>query len=75
MGSLPSSNLSCCCAQSCLTVYDRMDYSLPGSCVYGIFQEEHGSGLLFLLVVDLPNPGIQPAVPVSPALAGRFFTS
>ena len=24
---------------------------------------------------DLPNPGIKPASPVSPALAGRFFTT
>ena len=24
---------------------------------------------------DLPNPGIEPESPVSPALAGRFFTS
>ena len=24
---------------------------------------------------DLPNPGIEPASPVSPALAGRFFTT
>ena len=25
-------------AQSCLTLSDPMDYSLPGSCVHGIFQ-------------------------------------
>ena len=33
--------------------------------------QEHWSGLLFLPPVDLPNSGIKP---VSPALAGRFFT-
>ena len=31
---------SCCCliAQSCLTLCDRMDYSIPGSSIHGIFQ-------------------------------------
>ena len=28
----------CWAAQSCLTLHDRMDYSPPGSSVYGIFQ-------------------------------------
>ena len=27
-----------CCAQSCLTLCNSMDYGLPGSSVYGIFQ-------------------------------------
>ena len=52
-----------------------MGCSLPGSCVYGIFQKEPWSGLLFLPVVALPNPGVPPAVPGSPAWAGRFLTS
>ena len=29
---------SCVCAQSCLTLYDSMDYSSPGSSVLEIFQ-------------------------------------
>ena len=36
-----------------------MDYSPPGSAVHGI----------------LPHPGIKPTSPVSPVLAGRFFTT
>ena len=32
-------------------------------------------GCHFLLQGDLPNPGIELASPMSPALAGRFFTT
>ena len=34
-----------------------------------------GNGLLFPPPGDLPNPGIEPTSPVSPALAGGFFTT
>ena len=37
-------------------------------------KQEYFSGLLFPAPGDLPNPGIQPVSPASPALAGRFFT-
>ena len=60
-------------AQSCLTLCDPMDCSLPGSCVPGIFQAEYWSGLPFPTPGDLPNPGIKPMSLASPALAGRFF--
>ena len=36
---------------------------------------EYWSGLPFPPPVDLPNPRIEPTFPVSPALAGRFFTT
>jgi len=36
---------------------------------------EYWSGLPFPTAGDLPDPGIEPASPVSPALAGRFFTT
>ena len=49
-----------------------MDYSPPGSSVPGISQQEYWSGLLFPSPEDLPNPGTEP---VSPALAGGFFTA
>ena len=39
----------------------------------GFFRQEHWSGLPFPLPGDLPNSGIEPMSPVSPALAGRFF--
>ena len=55
---------------------DRMDDSPPGSSVHGIFQARIlESGLLFPFPGDLPNPGIEPSSPASPALAGKFFTT
>ena len=59
----------CSVAQSCLTLCDLEDYSLPGSSVHGISQE-YWSGLSLPSPGDLPDPGIEP---VSPASAGRFF--
>ena len=38
----------------------------------GFSRQEHWSGLPFHFLGDLPNPGIKP---LSPALAGRFFTA
>ena len=53
-------------AQSCLTLFDPMDCSPPGSSVRGDFPGKNtGVGCRFL-----PNPGIQP---MFPALAGGFF--
>ena len=48
-------------------------YSLksPGSMEFS--RQEYQSGLLFPPPGYLPNPGIEPMSPVSPALAGRFF--
>ena len=39
------------------------------------FSQEYQSGLPFPSPRDLPDSGIEPASPVSPALAGRFFTT
>ena len=41
----------------------------------GLSRKEYWSGLPFPPPGDLPNPGIEPASPPSPALAGGFFTS
>ena len=38
-------------------------------------RQEYWCGLLFPSPGDLPNPEIEPKFPVSPALAGRFFTT
>ena len=38
-------------------------------------RQEYWSGLAFPIPGDLPNPRIEPASLVSPALAGRFFTT
>ena len=41
----------------------------------GFYRQEYWSGLLFPSPGDLPDPGIKPEFPLSPALAGRFFTT
>ena len=54
--------------QLCLTFCNPMDCSPPGSSVHGIFQARYWNGLLFPSPGDLPNPGIEPTSPASPAL-------
>ena len=49
-------------AQSCPTLCDPIDCSLPGFSVHGISQQER-SGLPFPSPGDLPNPGIKPRFP------------
>ena len=46
--------------QSCLTLCNPMDYSLPGSSVHGILRQEYWSGLPFPSPGDLPDPEIEP---------------
>ena len=41
----------------------------------GFPRQEYWSGLPFPSPGDLPDPGIEPRSPVSPVLAGRFFTT
>ena len=41
----------------------------------GFFRQEYWSGLPFPPPEDLPDPGIKPTSPASPALAGKFFTT
>ena len=41
----------------------------------GFPRQEFWSGLPFLPPGDLPDPGIEPASPLSAELAGRFFTT
>ena len=40
-----------------------------------VYRQEYWSGLSLPSSRDLPNPGIKPVSLVSPALAGRFFTT
>ena len=61
----------CLCVCVCVlssTLCDPMDCSPPGSSVDGIFQEKYWNGLPFPPPGDLPDPGIAPTSPVSPAL-------
>ena len=41
----------------------------------GFSRQEYWSGLPYPPPEDLPDPGIKPASPKSPALAGGFFTT
>ena len=59
-------------AQSCLTLCDPMDYSLPGFSVHGIFQARVAEQVAFPSPGDLPNPGIKPR---SPALQADTLPS
>ena len=52
-----------------------MACSLPGSSVHGISQARTPEQVAFPMPVVLPEPGTKPTSPVSPALAGRFFTT
>ena len=61
--------------QSCLTLCDPVDCSLPDSSVHGILQSRTLEWVPCPPPGDLPNPGIKPASLISPALAGEFFTT
>ena len=65
------------CVLSCSVVSDceplDCNHQVPLS--MGFSRKEYWSGLLCPSPGDLPNPGIEPASLVSPALAGRFFTA
>ena len=62
------------CMQLCLTLCDPTDCSPPPLSI-GLSQQEYWSGLPFPFPGDLPDPGIEPTSPASPALIGRFFTA
>ena len=59
---------SCVRVQSCLTFCKPLDCRPPDSSVHGFFRTEYWSGLLFPPPRDLPDPGTEPASPVSAAL-------
>ena len=59
--------------QSCLTLCDPMDCSLPGSSVHGILQARI---LKYVAMPSyLPDPGIEPTSLMSPAVAGELLTT
>ena len=60
-------------AQSCLTLCDPVDCSLPGFSIHGILQARILEWVLpFPSPGDLPNPGIEPR---SPALQAHSLPS
>ena len=54
--------------QFCLTLCDPMDHSLPDFPVHGVLQARILEWLPCCPPGDLPDPGIEPASPVPPAL-------
>ena len=62
-------------AQLCPTLCDPVDYSPPGSSVHGILQPRILEWVAMPSPGDLPDSEMEPTSPVSPALAGRFFTT
>ena len=62
--------------QSCLTLCNSMDCSLPGSSVHGIFPGKNTEvDCYFLLQGIFLTQQLNPHVLTFPALAGRFFTT
>ena len=61
--------------QSCLTLFDSMDYSSPGSSVYGILQARILEWTTMPSSRGSSQPTVEPMSLPSPALAGGFFTT
>ena len=59
-------------AQSCLTLCDPVDWSLPASPSMGFPRQGYGSGLLLPSPGDLPDPEVKPG---SPALQADALPS
>ena len=68
-------NTVCSHIHSCLTISDSMDYSRQAPLSMGFARQEYRSGLPFPSPGDLLDSGIKSTSPVSPALAGRYFTT
>ena len=58
--------------QSCLTLCDPMDCGPQAPLSMGFSRQEYCSGLLCPPPGDLPNPGVKPVSPVSPALLALY---
>ena len=65
----------CVCAQSCPTLFDPLDCSLPGSSVHSIFQARILEWIAIPSPGHIPHLGIEPMSFLAPALAGGFFTT
>ena len=65
----------CACAQLCQTLCDPMAVACQAPLSVKFSRQEYWSGLPFPTAGDLLDPGTELVSPVSPALAGRFFTT
>ena len=78
MGLLLNSQFCCTSyvfSSLCPTLCNPMDCSLPDSSVRGIFLARVLAWVAIPTPGHLPDPRMEPAFSVSPALAGRFFTT
>ena len=64
---------ACSVAQSCLTLATPWTVACQAPQFMGFFRQEYCSGFPFPSPGDLPNPRIEQASPVSPALADKLF--
>ena len=64
----------CLVAQSYPTLCDPVDCSPSSSLVYGILETRKLEWTAISPLENLPDPGIEPTSPESPALAGKCFT-
>lgn len=62
------------CVQSCMTLWNPMGGSPPCLSTHGIFRQKILEEVAISYFKDFSDSGIEPTSPVSPALAGRFFT-
>ena len=60
---------------SCVRLCHPVDWAHPAPLCVGFPRQEYWSGLPFRSPGALPDPGIEPTSLVSPALAGRLFTT
>ena len=63
------------CACSVMSTLHPLDCAHQAPLPMGFSRQEYWSELPFPPPEDLPDPGIKPSSPVSPALAGGFFTT
>ena len=66
---------ACLITQSCLSLYDPLDYSLPGSSDHEIFQVRILEWVAISFFRGSSQPGIRPISPAASAMAGRFSTT
>ena len=66
---------NCCCLvlKSCLTFVTPWTVACQTPLAMGSSRQEYWSGLPFPPPWDLPDPGIEPMSPESPAVAGGFW--
>ena len=64
----------CLFAQSCLTLWDSLDCSLPGSSIHGIFQARILKWVAIFYSKGLSQPRDQTCISCVSCIEGRFFT-